>query len=332
VSAAVKLLVVLLVVWFVRDTLREAWEQIRQYRVELHAGWLCLAAGLYLAGLLPAGLFWFAVLRKLGQQPRLGEALRAYYIGHLGKYVPGKAMVVVLRAGLVRSQRVQAGVAAASVFFETLTMMAVGACLAAAILAVRLREERMLLFGSLGLMVVALLPTVPPVFSGLARLAGLGRSDPQLRARLDALSFGTLLAGWLCMLVVWALLAWSLWATLRAIGVPARVLADWAPCAACVSLAMVAGFLSLIPGGLGVRDLVLVKLLVPLLALSAAQAAVAGGLLRLVWLVSELVVSIILYVGGRRAVSGDSQAHAENSAQSSHTRQTPERHANEERP
>lgn len=297
VAAAVKMLVVVLVAWFVRDTLREAWVQVRQSRFELRAGWLCLAGGLYLAGLLPAGLFWYAVLRRLGQKARLGETLRAYYIGHLGKYVPGKAMVVVLRAGLLQRGRVQTSIAAASVFFETLTMMAVGACLAAAILAVRLREERFLLLSSLGLMIVALLPTLPPVFRRLARLAGVGRTDPLLRARLDQLGFGTLLAGWLGMLVVWAMLAWSLWATLRAIGAPARPLADWVPCAACVSLAMVAGFLSLIPGGLGVRDLILVKLLVPLLALPAGQAALASALLRLVWLVSELAVSIILYVG-----------------------------------
>jgi len=301
---AIKLFVVLLVAYFVRDTLREAWDQIRRYRFELNVGWLGVAGGLYLAGLLPAGIFWCAVLRRLGQEPRTGEALRAYYIGHLGKYVPGKAMVVVLRAGLIRSSRVQAPVAAAGVFFETLTMMAVGACVAAAILALRLREEHWLLLGSLGLMFVALLPTLPPVFRRLARLAGLGRADAQLRARLDRLGFGTLLVGWACMLVVWAMLAWSLWATLRAIGVPAGPIRHFVPCAACVSLAMVAGFLSLIPGGLGVRDLVLVKLLVPLMALSAGEAAVAGALLRVVWLVSELVISAILYVGGRGDASG----------------------------
>jgi uncharacterized membrane protein YbhN (UPF0104 family) len=50
--------------------------------------WLPVAGAAYLLGMLPMGLFWFAVMRALGQRPRLGETLRAFYIGHLGKYVP----------------------------------------------------------------------------------------------------------------------------------------------------------------------------------------------------------------------------------------------------
>ena len=80
-----------------------------EYSWDFDPGWLGLAGVLYLLGLLPAGLFWHRVLLVLGQDARLGETLRAYYIGHLGKYVPGKAMVVVIRAGLIRSHRVHDG-------------------------------------------------------------------------------------------------------------------------------------------------------------------------------------------------------------------------------
>ncbi len=44
-------------------------------------------------------------------------------------------MVVILRAGLIRGPGVDASLAVVSVFFETLTMMSVGALLAAAIVA-----------------------------------------------------------------------------------------------------------------------------------------------------------------------------------------------------
>ena len=57
---------------------------------------------------------------------------------------------------------------------------------------------------------------------------------------------------------------------------------------------MVAGFLSLIPGGLGVRDWILMTLLAP--QYGAKTAVVSTVLLRVVWLLSELVVSAILYV------------------------------------
>ena len=39
----------------------------------------------------------------------LAAAIRAYLISHLGKYVPGKAMVVVMRVGLVDAVRGEAG-------------------------------------------------------------------------------------------------------------------------------------------------------------------------------------------------------------------------------
>ena len=102
---AVKLSIVLIVAWAVGDTLFKAWGQLAGYDWNLSPLWLIAAGSLYLLGLLPAGLFWCHVLRRLGQDARLGATLRAYYVGHLGKYVPGKAMVVVIRAGMVRGQR-----------------------------------------------------------------------------------------------------------------------------------------------------------------------------------------------------------------------------------
>jgi uncharacterized membrane protein YbhN (UPF0104 family) len=60
---------------------------------------------------------------------------------------------------------------------------------------------------------------------------------------------------------------------------------------------VVLGFLSFIPGGFGVREMVLLPLLAP--AFGEAGALVAAILLRLEWLVSELLVSSILYWGVR---------------------------------
>ncbi len=314
---AVKLLIVALVLAFVHRTLVDAWHGLDQYEWELRPGWFLLAGGLYLLGLLPAAVFWYRVLHVLGQHPRWGETMRAYYIGHLGKYVPGKAMVVVIRAGLIRSHRVQTGLAAVSVFVETLTMMAVGAFVAAAFLATRalagpldtpeaagFADQAVALFGkhfllvvAVGLMIVAGLPTVPQVFRRLVRLAGVGRSDPEIADKLQRLGFGTLALGWLLMLVGWGLLGVSFWAILQAIGTENLSLAADLPLyTAAVSLAMVAGFLSLIPGGAVVRELVLLELIAPRFGETAAF--VSALLLRLAWLLSELVISGILYISG----------------------------------
>jgi len=307
----VQFFVLAAVVWGVQRTLLQAIADLDEYpwsRFDAYwPWWLAASAALYLVGLLPMALYWRRALVVLGQRPGMLETARAYYVGHLGKYVPGKALVVILRAGMIRSQRVDTGLAAASVFFETLTMMAVGAALAAVMLAVFLRDGQGLLWLALGLGVLAGVPTWPPVFRRLARWAGVGRSDPALRERLQRIDFRLTLLGWLVMVVGWCFLALSMWAVLRAMGVQGVSLADhWPVYLAAVTLAMVAGFLSLLPGGLGVRDLILAQIMIPYLkSLPAAGSAVVAAyasaiLLRLVWLAAELIISGVLYVGIRR--------------------------------
>ena len=290
-----KLLVVAVVFWFVRSTIFEAVDKLSEHTFEIRPTWLLISAVIYLLGLLPAGLFWHRLMITLGQDARLGETLRAYYVGHLGKYVPGKAMVVVIRTGLIRSRRVDTGIAAASVFYETLTMMSVGAFLAAAVLAVWFREHVFFCLMAVGLMVAAGLPVLPPVFRRLAKFARVGRRDPLITERLRRLGPATLLLGVASMTVSWLLLAASLWAVLLAMNVPDVGLASHMPLyVASVALAMVAGFLSLIPGGAVVRELVLTEIIAP--HFGAAVALVSAIVLRLVWLGAELAISGILYL------------------------------------
>ncbi len=174
-AAAVKLSIVALVLWFIRGRIIECWDQLAQHRFHLKYAWLAASGGLYLFGNLFYGLFWHRTLRALGQEVSLGQALRAYYIGHLGKYVPGKAVVVVLRAGLVRGPGVEAALAVVSVFFETLTMMSAGALLAAVVVAGRVHDQPVWFWAALAMMFAAGLPTFPPWPSGwhgYSRLAG----------------------------------------------------------------------------------------------------------------------------------------------------------------
>ena len=293
-----KLLILGLVAWFVRGTIVAGVEQLDAHPVSIEWGWLVLSGALYLIGMIPSGLFWFRLLHALGQTPSFAATMRAFMIGHLGKYVPGKAMVIVLRAGLLKSQRVDTRVATVSVFLETLTMMAVGAGLSAMILLVRFPQQHRLTVLAVGLMLAAGLPTLPPVFRRLTRLVRGQLSDDEA-ARLDAVTFRMMLQGWLGIGIGWMLMGLSLWATLRALGVEdLQLMKDFPLLVAGVALALVAGFLSLIPGGAGVRELILAELMNP--RFGSATALVSAVLLRLVWLVAELLISGILYYAFHR--------------------------------
>jgi hypothetical protein len=213
-------------------------------------------------------------------------------------------MVVIIRTAMIRSRRVDAAIAAASVFFETLTMMAVGAFLAAAVLAVGFRGEAPKFWGAVGLLLVAGLPTLPPVFQRLARLAGVGRSDPGVSLDLESLRFGTLLVGWLLMSLAWALLGLSYWATLEAMAIPGLDPIDelratrrasrspWWPASSCWSR----------PEESGVREAALVALMMPYLRTLTPHpelsAWASAAVLRLVWLGAEVAIAAVLYPMG----------------------------------
>ncbi len=285
--------------FLVREVVR-SWDRLAARSYHFDPLWLLAAAAAYIAGLAPCAWFWHQSLRAVGQRPPLRDTLRAYFVGHLGKYVPGKALVVILRAGLLRWSGADLRVAAVSVFYETLTMMAVGAFLAAAAIWLWLRQHPGLALLAAGLMLVALLPTLPPVFRRLARWAGVGRGDEEAAARLDRLGYRNLAIGWLAIGAGWLLVAGSLWATLRAMEVPqaaasfSTLLEQLPWLTAAVTLSVVAGFLSLLPGGALVRESVLFILLQE--PLGSETALVAAVVLRLVWLASEVVVAAALWL------------------------------------
>ena len=267
---------------------------------QIRPGWLLAACGFYGAGMVPMWWYWHQILWALGQRPVAAHSIMAYFVGQLGKYVPGKATVVVLRTAFVRGDSVDTTVAAVSVFVETLTMMAVGAFVAGAIIAVQFSEHLWLQVVAWLSMIATGVPTLPPIFRRLVAWLRVARVNPGVTVALKGLTYRLMLRGWLASTAGWFLFGMSLWATLRAVplGPPVGAFGPlvWR-LTASVTLAVVAGFVSLVPGGLGVRELVLNELMVP--EFGEVKALLCTVLLRIGWLVTELAVSAILYLGFR---------------------------------
>jgi len=144
------------------------------------------------------------------------------------------------------------------------------------------------------LLVAVIVPTLPPVFRGIVRRMPRRWKGDVDQLDLQQIGFPLMIGGWLSVAVGWSLLGLSLWAVLRSLGTTnVSWPGDWALLTAAVSLAVVVGFVSLIPGGAGVRDWILAVLMIP--AFGTAAALISAFVLRLVWLVSELAISGILY-------------------------------------
>jgi hypothetical protein len=306
---AIKVLLALAIVASVGLRLARDLATLDPGSVSLRPAWLAAAALLYLAGLGGAAWFWYRLLRAFGQQPEALATVRAYYLGHLGKYLPGKAWALLMRGTMVRGPGVGLGVAIITAFYEVLTTMAAGALLAAVLFvwqppaAVRLDWDPALL----GVLLLALcgVPLLPAVFNRLVgRLAARFRTVESLR--LPRLRSTTLLTGLAATGVGWALFGLSLWVLLQALlpGPQPLTAPLWARYTAMVALAYVAGFLAVfLPGGVGAREWILLALLPEELvragavgpADAEAVAALAVLLLRVVWTAAELGLAALVY-------------------------------------
>ena len=288
--------------------------QLDLTELTLRPGWLVLSAGLYLLALGGSAWFWYRLLRTFGERPEAAATVRAYYLGHLGKYVPGKAWALLLRGNLVRGPGVRLGVAILSAFYEVLTTMASGALLAAVLFAVQppAAAERGFHPVVIGVLLLAMLgvPLLPGVFNRLVgRLAA--RFQQVESFRLPRLSGGTLALGLAVTGCGWLALGASLWAMVQAVVPDPYPLTPetWARSTAMVGLSYVAGFLAfMLPSGVGVREGVLEGFLAPELVCRVAHgpavATVTVLLLRLLWTTAELVMAAVVYwlPGPRQAV------------------------------
>ncbi|MHB1424021.1 MAG: lysylphosphatidylglycerol synthase transmembrane domain-containing protein [Gemmataceae bacterium] len=305
----------------------------------LHAGWLILAAFLYVLGIGMSAWYWGRLLGHLGVRPPLGATLRAYYLGHLGKYIPGKAWALFLRTSLVSGHGVGPGLAALTSLYEVLVTMAGGVLVAAVLFAVlgadagaglnatTLRhllwmeqpgeggvQRSVVVLVSVLLLGAFLVPLHPALFNRLARRMtksndGVTSSNPVAHIR-----FVYLLEGLAFSSVGWFFLGASFAAALRGI-----VGADWplfdvrtARLPAIMGLSYVIGFIVLIaPGGIGVREFMLTLLLTPELVgvrdmeIEDARATVVLTVLvlRLVWTAAELIVALVCRITSRAAAS-----------------------------
>jgi uncharacterized membrane protein YbhN (UPF0104 family) len=276
--------------------------------LDLQFDWLSAAAGFYLLGWLLQSGPWMLSLPSFGGGPSGPRTLAAYLVSHLGKYVPFKFMVFVLRKGMLPKTPTFPIIAAT--FFETFATMAAGSLLAFVTLLTFFEGAPWQVYLATGGLAAAFCFAISP---GVYRLAvrvlimqrtGVREVDsPGIETqkfRVPAPSPMVLSAALSISIVSWSFISLSYACVVRGCGaeVPAGSLVPLALLA--TPLAAVGGFISMIPGHLGVREWVLTSLAKPILGNSLVPLA-AAVVFRLVTLAVEAVVGGGLYLALRRA-------------------------------
>src|SRR5262245_33623540 len=251
---------------------------------------LLVPAGLlYLLAHLCWATFWVRLLHAEGVKVSWYAGLRAYYVSQLGKYVPGKAWVILMRIRMLRHDAHAHPIpVAVTATYETLCSMAAGALLGVlllpqvGVLPVEVSSKTTLLLA------VAALPVALGVLNKLAARVVAKRRGPDAR-RLPAPRVRLLAQGLLHGACGHCLLGLSLGLTIAALVPGAAPLTETYPAdLGANAVSYVAGFIVVVtPGGLGAREFVLKLALTPRFAgeigseQAAALAVVVALMLRL---------------------------------------------------
>lgn len=302
----------LMVLGFVGQKAWQLWQQGDWSNISFSWPWLLLAAVAYALGWLPSVWFWQRMIQRVGGKVRFRDAARAHFCGQLGKYVPGKATVLVIRSALLKDRGSPVSVSVLTATCETLMMMSTGAAMAVVLIPWLIPMERIshwpeflqwiMATGWLpgAIVIVGCLILAPIIASFLTLLAvkftpkGMlgGESRVQITRNL-------VLQGLAAFAFSWMLHGLSLGFTLRAVSDNVSW-TSWPAWTGGVGGATAAGFAALFaPGGLGVREGLLMAILENQPDVNSGQAVVVPLLLRAVWFLSEIGVAAALYYGIR---------------------------------
>lgn len=304
---AVKWGLFVLVIAFVIRYGMKLWRDVDAHPVTIQWSWLLAALLSSIVMWIPAMWYWKELLADLGPRPPWMQVIRAYYCGHPGKYVPGKAMVMIIRAGLLKSSGVSPATAALAVTLDSLTYISAGSVLVLLLLPWLLASVPRL--EELGQ--VARQPTwlagliVTSLVAGLAGVALIARASVRLIRKFSALDpqqtlagrevrLVTLLKGFGIFLFAWWLQGMTLGLVLQAVSPTPVDWRDWPMWTGMSVITIAGGFIAVFaPGGLGVREGLLMEMLRN--QVGPHEAIVAAVALRGVTMVGELLAAGVLY-------------------------------------
>lgn len=292
--------------WFMGQQIVWAWEELKTRPLTLRFNWIVLSAFFLIAGETLLSSTLYLILRDrtaaMGDPFRLSfwQVARIFWISLVGKYVPGKAVVLIIRYGLMRSIGATLWLVMLCSVYETFANVGIASWVALGLLnlpgqpmTADLSRQLPLMISTAAVFAVGFTSIVlPPVFSIVPKL--VSRLAPAMVGKETApVQWSTL--GWAAIngVIGWPIVGASVWAALQAVSENDVSPSAIPIAAAAFLLSFVAGFASMVPGQLGVREVVLHTALFALVG-DRLVAVSATILHRLISVVTELVMAGVL--------------------------------------
>jgi uncharacterized membrane protein YbhN (UPF0104 family) len=276
------------------------WGQVRAELAQL--GWLTVVAALVavLAGLIATMQVWRVLLSALGSPLSARTASRIFFLGQLGKYIPGSMWPVLVQMEMAQAARVPRSRSATAAVLTLVTSLCAGLLAALATLPflpflptgpypptepslpTSATADFRWAFLAVPVLLALLHPRVVNAAAGrLLRMTGRPPLERPLSARAVAVA------------MVWALLSWVLfgaqvWLLAMRLGAPPG--RGLLVAVGGFALAWSAGFLVVLaPAGAGVREVLLVATLAAVLSVGAATTVALVS--RVLMTVGDLVLA-----------------------------------------
>ena len=262
--------------------LARRWNEVRPLLHSLSVVGVGVAGAAVVAGIYATFLCWRAVLTDLGSPLPLGGGMRIFFLGQLGKYLPGSLWPLLAQMELGRDYKVPRRSSGAAVAIFLLLILGTGLLVAAIALPLLGGDALRRYWWVLLVLPVAGVLLYPPVLNrALATLLRLARREPMP----NPLSLPGVLRA-----VAWALVSWLLygihvWVLARMLGVGGAGILPRSIGAFAAAWSI--GFLVVIaPAGGGAREAALIVLLGT--GVGAARATVIAVASRLLFTIGDL--------------------------------------------
>jgi hypothetical protein len=277
------------------------WTRVRSGFADLGPVPLVVALVPALGSVAAMMLAWRGLLATLGSPLRLRPAARVFFTSQLGKYLPGSVWPVVAQMQLGRAHSIPRARSVAAAALAMLISLATALVLAAATLSVAGGAEAAgywWAFAAVPVLVAGLHPRVAnPALRTIFRVTRRPAIEPLTGATI-AKTVARSLAGWL-------LAGAHIWVLAVALGAaPGRTLLL---ATGGYAFAWSVGFLIVFaPAGAGVRELILVAALQPVL--DPGKATVVALASRLVTIAADLIAAAVTARDSRAAIDAPAEA------------------------
>lgn len=271
------------------------WQEARPLLGRLSVPSVLAAMAAVLTGIYATFLSWRAGLTDLGAPLPLAGGMRVFFLGQLGKYLPGSIWPAVTQMRLGRDYQVPPRASGAAVVVFMLMVVGTGLLVGLPVVPLLGDDATDEYHWLLLVLPLAMLLAAPPVLNRVIALVLRVARRPAMPARLS--SGGILqVAGW--SVVAWLLYGLQVFVLARQLGAEGGWLL-LLQCTGAFAVAFASGpLLLVVPAGAGVREAALLLLLGP--TITAPRAAVVAVVSRLLFIVGDLGWAAVATLAARR--------------------------------